>query len=76
MKLEKKMSVNSSNEEKPATPTRKSADENAVCEECGKFGAYQIGDHFLCMDCYQGKGSCCPEFGKDDLWEDANRNCV
>ena len=62
------MSVNSSNEEKPAAPSTKNADDDVACEECGKFGAYQIGDHFLCMDCYQGKGSCCPEFGKDDLW--------
>ncbi len=38
------------------------------CEECGAFGALQFGDLLLCADCYVGKGSCCPEFGKDDLW--------
>ena len=43
------------------------ADENTVCEVCGKFGAYRFGDQFLCMDCYQAAGSCCTaEFGKED----------
>lgn len=42
--------------------------ENAVCERCGKFGAYQFDGATLCADCYQGAGSCCPEFGADDLW--------
>jgi hypothetical protein len=44
-------------------------DENVACEVCGKFGAYQLGDRKLCQDCYEGCGSCCPEFGKDDLWK-------
>lgn len=43
-------------------------EENAACEVCGQFGAYPIGDRKLCQNCYQGSGSCCPEFGKDDLW--------
>jgi hypothetical protein len=43
-------------------------DENAVCDACGRFGAYQFGDRLLCEDCYAGCGSCCLEFGKDDLW--------
>ncbi|HPY29212.1 MAG TPA: hypothetical protein PLT00_00710 [Verrucomicrobiota bacterium] len=43
-------------------------DENAACEECGQFGAVELGGRKLCMDCYQKGGSCCPEFGKDDLW--------
>jgi len=43
-------------------------DEKAVCDVCEKFGAYRFGDRILCEDCYQG-GSCCPEFGKDDLWK-------
>ncbi len=43
-------------------------DPEAQCDECGVFGAHQFGDKHLCTDCYVGKGSCCPEFGKDDLW--------
>ena len=43
-------------------------DENVACDVCGKFGAYYFGDRTLCPDCYGGCGSCCPEFGKDDLW--------
>lgn len=42
--------------------------ENVVCDRCGKFGAYVIDDRALCPECYAGSGSCCPEFGKDDLW--------
>jgi hypothetical protein len=44
-------------------------DEAAVCDGCGRSGAYRIGDRALCLECYVGYGSCCPEFGKDDLWE-------
>jgi len=43
-------------------------DEVAICDVCGRFGAFHIGQRILCQDCYQGSGSCCPEFGKDDLW--------
>lgn len=35
------------------------ADENAVCEICRKFDAHQFGEQFLCVDCYQERGSCC-----------------
>lgn len=43
-------------------------DETAVCDSCGSIGAYRFDDRFLCLDCYSGRSSCCPEFGKDDLW--------
>lgn len=43
-------------------------DEAATCDKCGKFGAYHAGGQTLCPECYAGCGSCCPEFGKDDLW--------
>lgn len=42
--------------------------ENVVCDVCGVYGAYEIADRRLCSTCYEGSGSCCPEFGKDDLW--------
>src|SRR5204862_3824440 len=43
-------------------------DENTACERCGKFGAYEFDGARLCVDCYETRGSCCPEFGSDDLW--------
>lgn len=43
--------------------------QDVACESCGRFGAVELGNHHLCIDCYEGCGSCCPEFGKDDLWE-------
>ncbi len=43
--------------------------ESVACDVCGRFGAYRLGERWLCPDCYTGSGSCCPEFGKDDLWE-------
>ena len=39
-----------------------------TCSECGVFGAVQFDGVALCPTCYAEKGSCCPEFGKDDLW--------
>lgn len=42
--------------------------ESVACDVCGRFGAYRLGERWLCQECYTGSGSCCPEFGKDDLW--------
>ena len=52
-----------------AADSRLEMDPNAVCESCGRFGAFQFGERTLCQDCYTACGSCCPEFGKDDLWK-------
>ena len=38
------------------------------CDECGRFGAFDLETRHLCEGCYQECGSCCLEFGKDDLW--------
>jgi hypothetical protein len=43
-------------------------DDNAACAGCGRFGAYVFDAQQLCGDCYEKRGSCCPEFGADDLW--------
>jgi hypothetical protein len=43
-------------------------DEKAVCDRCGKFGAFQFDGQKLCAECYESQGSCCPEFGADDKW--------
>jgi hypothetical protein len=40
----------------------------AICSECGVVGAFEFEGATLCLDCYTQKGSCCPEFSKDDLW--------
>lgn len=51
---------------------RKEADhatKTMVCERCGRPDAVRIGDRIICPDCYDKAGSCCPEFGADDLWE-------
>jgi hypothetical protein len=37
--------------------------EDAVCEECGRYGAFEFDTRTLCADCYAVCGSCCPEFG-------------
>jgi hypothetical protein len=52
----------------PAMSDEVKFDEKAVCEVCGRFGAYLFDGERLCAECYEGRGSCCPEFGKDDLW--------
>jgi hypothetical protein len=40
--------------------------EGIACDVCGRFGAVELGDRHLCVDCYEGCGSCCPEFGRDE----------
>jgi hypothetical protein len=49
-------------------------DETAACGACGRFGAYCFGEERLCADCYEQRGSCCPEFGADDLWKFEERD--
>lgn len=53
----------------PTCTTNAAPDSAARCQECGTYGASPFGDMLLCPDGYVGKGSCCPEFGKDDLWK-------
>ena len=50
------------------TDAQSAFDSSASCDACGRIGAYQVGERNLCPDCYTEAGSCCPEFGKDDLW--------
>jgi hypothetical protein len=40
--------------------------DHAVCDVCGRFGAVEIGDLRLCVDCHEGCGSCCAESTMDD----------
>lgn len=37
------------------------------CDRCGVVGAFDLGDRRLCEECYRSYGSCCLEFGGDDL---------
>ena len=60
------MKQNNQRAQKPNSQTH--LDDEALCDVCGRFGAYRLGDRLLCLECYAGCGSCCPEFGKDDLW--------
>ena len=48
-------------------------DENVPCARCGQFGAYLFDGDPLCGECYEKSGSCCPEFGADDLWQNAEK---
>ena len=45
-------------------------DDDAQCDDCGRFGAFDLTDRHLCEVCYRGCGSCCPECGGHDLWAD------
>jgi hypothetical protein len=49
-------------------------DENLACDRCGRFGAYQFDGERVCAECYELRGSCCPEFGADDLWRPAEQD--
>lgn len=55
--------------EKPVETNQLKPNESAVCDVCGRFGAFEFGDRKLCLDCYEGCGSCCPEFGREDADE-------
>ncbi len=43
-------------------------DPEGRCDRCGAFSPLDPGDRRLCEECYRLCGSCCPEFGADDLW--------
>ncbi|TVR50917.1 MAG: hypothetical protein EA425_08490 [Puniceicoccaceae bacterium] len=38
------------------------------CDRCGRPATVLSGDDWFCDECSQLPGSCCPEFGADDLW--------
>lgn len=40
------------------------ANDDLICDECGRYGALDFDARQLCPDCYECSGSCCPEFGK------------
>jgi len=48
---------------KPANETQTAA----ACVRCGQPTDKKVGGLPLCDDCYAIRGSCCPEFGPDDL---------
>ena len=33
--------------------------ETPACEHCGCFDVVQLGDRWLCVDCYAIAGACC-----------------
>jgi hypothetical protein len=40
------------------------------CRYCGKPADDAVDGVPICEGCYQQAGSCCLEFGGDDLWQD------
>jgi hypothetical protein len=44
--------------------TGTAADE--ICDECGRFGASEIGGHKLCAECVTLAGSACAGSASDD----------
>jgi hypothetical protein len=65
-------------DEQPTNPGERfsslSIDPNATCSECGASGAFDFGHIKLCTRCYSEKGSCCAEFGKDDLGQEIQKS--
>ncbi len=43
--------------------------EDAPCDRCGNPSSHDFGDRRVCEECCAAYGSCCLEFGADDLWE-------
>ncbi len=57
--------------EKPVERNPAGQPEAGPCERCGNPNAeVACGGHTLCLDCYYLAGSCCLEFGADDLWRE------
>jgi len=40
-------------------------DDSATCDRCGKFGAMEAGNQWLCEDCFALGGACCSEFDEE-----------
>ena len=51
-------------EESPA------ATESHACARCGRTAEHYLGGMWVCEECRQIRGSCCLEFGGDDLWQE------
>ena len=66
--------MNNNPQETTSQGQRIAVNDNLTCEECGAFGAIEWDGKRLCPECSTAKGSCCPEFGKDDLWSDGTKN--
>ena len=44
--------------------------ESHSCEKCGGLDGLEVGGRSICEACYSLSGSCCLEFGADDLWKE------
>ncbi len=47
----------------------KDAEAAQSCRCCGRPTSVHFGGMPICEECYQHAGSCCLEFGGDDLWQ-------
>lgn len=45
-------------------------EESRSCDRCGGPDALEVGGRSVCEACFALSGSCCLEFGADDLWKD------
>lgn len=54
-------------------PTQPILDPEKPCAECGRFGAVEMGDVALCLDCYAEKGACCANEETTPDCEDGQR---
>jgi hypothetical protein len=43
------------------------------CKHCGAPDAVRLGEDLICLNCYAAAGSCCLEFGGDDLWQESEK---
>jgi hypothetical protein len=41
-----------------------------VCRFCGRPTEIILGGLPICEGCYEERGSCCLEFGGEDLWQE------
>jgi hypothetical protein len=41
------------------------SNDDLACDECGRFGAVDLGERKLCPDCYATGGSCCSGLGRE-----------
>ena len=55
----------------PETTPAVQLNDALACDVCGRFGAVELGDRRLCVDCYESCGSCCPESGRDEPRENS-----
>jgi len=52
------------------TEERNAPPQSGECVRCGVETHDRFGGMWICAECYVTRGSCCPEFGVDDLTDE------